>query len=479
MVYRGKPSKSCRECRRRDIKCDKKKDGCSQCSRAHIPCSRYADPAKLMIHDETHSTIARARQKRVSQGPSCPGPLSLNLLPTVEDRAKLLYASQYIGESSATSLFSLIRVFYPPKPDPSSLLGTAVRTTFLAFFSSLHESSSVLYEARVNYGLALTLARKAIQSPEQARTDATLFCLLLLSVFERFAHSGQGELLVSDGHLQGALGLMFLRDDSQFEGSVGITMLLQLSELIAINCLANESDIPSSLLSLRLRALRSVDSSSPRWRFSEVLLQYAHLKNLIRTGLPHAQAILRAELLDHELDQLSQELLPRNQVPLPLPEPTGQPDRCPDHKTRKGLNNIRVVRILLAESIREQSTPLLRTSTDHAGLVMERLHRSTRTSSSLSLEICSSIPYSNSGRSLTSDLSSVQVASLSFHLYVAKEAGVIPDQLRLSILEQMQALQQKQLPGHQRLLAELQERPHQRPNVWKSWLKFGKEDFSV
>lgn len=256
-------------------------------------------------------------------------------------------------------------------------------------------------------------------------------------------------------------------------------MLLQLSELVTLNCLADESVIPPSLLSLRRRALRSIDSSSFRWRFSEVLLQYAHLQNLIRAGLSHEQATLRTELLDGELDRLSQDLLcliPGNRSLLP-PEPMRE-DHCADHNTRKDLNNIRVVRILLAEIIREQSIHL-RTTTDNEASTMGKLRRSTHTSSALGLEICHSVPYSNSRHALTSGLSSVQVASLSFHLYVTKETGVISDQMCQSILERMQALQQGQLPGHQRLLAGLQQQTHRRSNVWETWLKVGKEDFSV
>lgn len=162
MVYRGKPSKSCRECRNRDIKCDKKKDGCSQCSRARISCSGYADSTKLMIHDETRSTIEKARQKHAVRHSSCPSSLSTCLVPTVEDRAEMLYVSQYIADSLAAILFSFMQVFYSPKPDNSSLLATIVCTTFLTFFSSSYASGAALYQARVNYGLALTLARKAI-----------------------------------------------------------------------------------------------------------------------------------------------------------------------------------------------------------------------------------------------------------------------------------------------------------------------------
>lgn len=248
---------------------------------------------------------------------------------------------------------------------------------------------------------------------------------------------------------------MLMRGDRQFGSKLGITMLLKLGEMVVLlNCLANESEIPPVLLLLRRRASGSVDSSSPRWRFSEILLQYGHLNCLIRTGLSHEEAIGRAEFLDQELDRLSQDLfswVPSNQCPVTRPDTTGELNRCPGYQTRRAWNNIRVLRILLVRIIREQSAPLLRKSAANASSAMEKLHKFTHISGALSLEICSSIPYNSFQHALTSGLSSVQVASLSFHLYVVKEAGIISDEMRQSILERMQALQQKQLLGHQRL----------------------------
>jgi hypothetical protein len=374
-----------------------------------------------------------------------------------------------------------MQLFYPPKPGDSPLLATVIRAVFMALFSSSREYHPALYHARVTYGSALTLTRKAIQSPEEAIMDTTLCSLLLLSVFERLTNSGD----VRSGHLQGALGLVLLRGDNQFSDRIGITMFLQLTELIFLNCLANETDIPSHLLSLRHKALKNVDvASSPKWRFSEVMLQYAQLKSSIRSGLlSHEQTISWAETLDHELDQISRHLPPFTSRKLsrqPLRMSAIESDIYPDYNTRRSWNNIRVVRILLAEIVREQYIRLLGTSTDGTAIV-EKLHESTRNAISLCSEICFSVPYKYSQGMLSSELSSVQIATLSFHLYVAKEAGVVSGQMRSSILERLQSLRErKKLSGHEKLMTELLEQSSERPkNIWKVWLRIGKEDYSI
>ncbi|RAK97410.1 Zn(II)2Cys6 transcription factor [Aspergillus ibericus CBS 121593] len=242
MVYRGKPSKSCRECRRRDIKCDKMKDCCSQCARAGLSCSGYANPTDLVILDETPATAEKVLRKRSLQRQSSPDPLSTRLLPTVLQCAKYLYISQYVQDTPPTGLFSYMQVFYPSKSDDYPLLDTVINAVFMANFSSLQGCRPALYHAQVGYGSALSLTRKAIHSPKEALLDRTLFSILLMSVFERVANSGRQEFNLRNGHLQGAVKLMSLRGTSQFMDEGGIIMFSHLTELVILDCLANEVD---------------------------------------------------------------------------------------------------------------------------------------------------------------------------------------------------------------------------------------------
>lgn len=60
MVYCGKPSKGCAECRSRKIRCDQARPACSQCTKASRACSGYRDQLSLMFRDESQQVVRKA-----------------------------------------------------------------------------------------------------------------------------------------------------------------------------------------------------------------------------------------------------------------------------------------------------------------------------------------------------------------------------------------------------------------------------------
>ncbi|KAK4204442.1 hypothetical protein QBC40DRAFT_272857 [Triangularia verruculosa] len=63
MVYCGKASQGCQNCRTRRIKCDKVRPQCAQCIRVGKPCPGYRDQLSLMFRDESSKVIKRAHQQ--------------------------------------------------------------------------------------------------------------------------------------------------------------------------------------------------------------------------------------------------------------------------------------------------------------------------------------------------------------------------------------------------------------------------------
>lgn len=61
MVYCGKPSKGCGECRSRKIRCDQARPACTQCTKANRTCSGYRDQLSLMFRDESQQVVRKAR----------------------------------------------------------------------------------------------------------------------------------------------------------------------------------------------------------------------------------------------------------------------------------------------------------------------------------------------------------------------------------------------------------------------------------
>ncbi|KAM7220764.1 hypothetical protein V8F06_003833 [Rhypophila decipiens] len=63
MVYCGKPSKGCSNCRERKIRCDQREHGCGQCEKRQQKCPGYRNLVDLMFRDESSHVIKKAKAK--------------------------------------------------------------------------------------------------------------------------------------------------------------------------------------------------------------------------------------------------------------------------------------------------------------------------------------------------------------------------------------------------------------------------------
>lgn len=70
MVYCGKPSKGCVNCRERKIRCDQRQPGCGQCEKRQKQCSGYRNLVDLMFRDESSHVITKANAKNARQSKS-------------------------------------------------------------------------------------------------------------------------------------------------------------------------------------------------------------------------------------------------------------------------------------------------------------------------------------------------------------------------------------------------------------------------
>ncbi|KAK0723089.1 hypothetical protein B0T26DRAFT_740133 [Lasiosphaeria miniovina] len=94
MVYCGKPSKGCSNCRERKIRCDQREPGCGQCEKRQQGCPGYRNLVDLMFRDESSHVIkkakARARKKNLTVEPGTPSDTDGRLSLTPEPRSKSL-----------------------------------------------------------------------------------------------------------------------------------------------------------------------------------------------------------------------------------------------------------------------------------------------------------------------------------------------------------------------------------------------------
>ncbi|KAM3507213.1 hypothetical protein MY11210_007249 [Beauveria gryllotalpidicola] len=75
MVYCGKPSKGCSNCRKRKVKCDQGEPHCGQCTKRHLQCPGYRNLVDLMFRDESEHVIEKAKRsdgRKQSPSPASP-----------------------------------------------------------------------------------------------------------------------------------------------------------------------------------------------------------------------------------------------------------------------------------------------------------------------------------------------------------------------------------------------------------------------
>jgi hypothetical protein len=68
MVYCGKPSKGCSNCRERKVRCDQREPTCGQCEKRQQACPGYRNMVDLMFRDESNHVIKKATRTTKNGG---------------------------------------------------------------------------------------------------------------------------------------------------------------------------------------------------------------------------------------------------------------------------------------------------------------------------------------------------------------------------------------------------------------------------
>ncbi|PTB61847.1 hypothetical protein BBK36DRAFT_1190090 [Trichoderma citrinoviride] len=164
MVYCGKPSKGCSNCRERKIRCDQKDPGCGQCTKRQIECPGYRNIVDLMFRDESNhvikkATAAKPRIKKLKHGvraapkldaaPSDPPPLPLSPpSPSPSPSSPLSSGVLVLRDSPRPSSKTKLSSFKPRPNKSSPLLDDALVHIPYAPSISLQERGTAFFFSR-------------------------------------------------------------------------------------------------------------------------------------------------------------------------------------------------------------------------------------------------------------------------------------------------------------------------------------------
>ncbi|KAI3573532.1 C6 zinc finger protein [Fusarium oxysporum f. sp. albedinis] len=238
MVYCGKPSGGCENCRKLHKKCDERHPDCSRCVKSGKKCAGYRNKSDLMFRDETARTEEKVQQR------NAPWRDSISRLTT--NPASLISLLERISISTFNNYATLPRSLPPPEEDIAicnfyhsiaenlsdvdpahylhqqlshlyarsnhdSFLRLATQAISYAASTKLIPRATLL--SRKRYIQALGALRKAIQDSVQNADDQTLYGVLLLCGYETM--TGPTSLPSSWGaHVDGAAALVKLRANS-------------------------------------------------------------------------------------------------------------------------------------------------------------------------------------------------------------------------------------------------------------------------
>ncbi|KAH8810895.1 hypothetical protein F5884DRAFT_668441 [Xylogone sp. PMI_703] len=323
MVYCGNPSKGCEACRKRKTRCDRATPSCGQCIRAQRVCPGYRDPLDLKFRDQSRAVINKAKSKRpltkvsaavVKRDPSAtkskspftndfgtqpalelvqvrrrfyemcvPNPYFL--LPTLDQRSRDFFCTHYVlqgpGLSSefyhAASLDMLMS-----GADKDEHLLYSIRAVGLAMFSNSVQEPRLLQEARKNYIRALHLTNRALALSSSAKTDSTLFAVIILSIFETLAGCSEDSLAAWTRHIEGAALLVGLRGPNQFATAPGRRLFFHVVSNLFISCIQRGVSFPPHIVELRNEVSKQVNTFNMGWEASTLVIDFANFRAAVR-----------------------------------------------------------------------------------------------------------------------------------------------------------------------------------------------------
>jgi hypothetical protein len=241
------------------------------------------------------------------------------------------------------------------------------------------------------------MTNKALQSPESNTKDTILLSSLLLDLFEKITNCEPRYDRSWTSHAHGALAVVRSLGFEHFRDSSALRVLVRLSTNLLISCVASESSVPEELISLRAHAAKYVNVGDPKWRLSGLMVHYANLQSDVRRGLLSAEKCICLFMeLDAKLLALALEMPPSWQYKTSIVDSKSETvydqyfDSYPDRHTTQAWNVLRLVRILLNESVIENSRAS--TVTHKIDTYSPLITLARNNIKVLASEICASVP---------------------------------------------------------------------------------------
>ncbi|GFF46730.1 uncharacterized transcriptional regulatory protein YKL222C [Aspergillus udagawae] len=298
MVFCGKPSKGCGQCRSRKIRCDQERPACSQCLKGNRVCPGYRDELSLMFRDESQQVVRKARNSAAARksrqarktrrtlSPSDSSPESTSGATTVSvsrssdvidfgDESPLqtelierqpltrIQPSHQTTQDEAVCYFIQYNRWpgfhwmIDLRPDFLASSGFSVSQEAMkasvgavgtAMLGRVRQDTSMVIAAGAEYGCALQMLAFAVSDPAEVKANSTLGAVLMLAIFEVVTSRTTQNIEKWTNHLRGAAAILELRGPEQVQNEEGLKLFVQLRFQIITSCLQLSVHVPPSVL---------------------------------------------------------------------------------------------------------------------------------------------------------------------------------------------------------------------------------------
>ena len=308
MVYRGKPSAGCENCRKAKKRCGLELPACTRCVKLKKTCSGYRDTTALQIQDESETVKLKAeRQKKKVESQqwqqqksgkldaavtvtSIPTPASMNsdsssssdstidldmtsdqleqngFLPSDSDdfypagwgvmpfvaaalkpKPDDIAMTYFYNQFTSNSHWDFMREFArKAKLDPC--LDLAIKACGMAALDNVESVVLGRDYARSQYVEALSILNDALRDPKRCRTDEALIAVSMLGYYENLTCDGRASIQSWKAHVEGATQLLRLRGKAQFKTQVGRILFREVRNQIMISCIWDDRHPPDFLM---------------------------------------------------------------------------------------------------------------------------------------------------------------------------------------------------------------------------------------
>ncbi|TGO36881.1 hypothetical protein BHYA_0112g00200 [Botrytis hyacinthi] len=330
MVYCGKPSKACAECRLRRTKCDTLTPSCSQCIRAGRNCTGYRAEADMIFRDQTHHyaskrrtenknrlVVSNNRSKALSDTPGTPidpqlkchsktqlatqiTPLAPGLSTSSAEQAKCYFFRNYVLEDNSMSgSFQYLYELYD-----NELIGPALTDSIeclgMVGLANFWKGSGFQFHANKKYNSALRLVSSRLRDEEEARADQTLVAVMLLGLYEINTCNGPQSMQSWTKHVIGASSLMQLRGKQCLETPIGRHIFAHLRTQVITNCIQRHVSIPPFIREWSKYALQFQSRNDAHaTNLSEQVMEFGDLRATMSSfhDYRNAMKIIKAALV--------------------------------------------------------------------------------------------------------------------------------------------------------------------------------------